>query len=426
MNATSTRPIANVVRAVALSAGVLACASTVRASTLYVDDVGDGLAGAGTTADPFRELQTAIDAAGDGDVVMLMPGRYEATPADYDEPLCGNCEEHATLVHATRGFYVLGKSVSIVGSGADQTTLVTSAGYGVLFEGCREAALLDVTVTGGERDCDGAATDAAVVVRTSHVTVSGCSLAGNDDRCENEDVVVGIGGIMGREGAEIVVTGNRIVGNGWDGVALYRGAVALIADNTIEDGRGAGIGITWDSAAIVSGNRISGYWKGIGTFGSSRAVLRGNEVFDNLGWGLVATGTSAMEAANNVVTRNGNCGVALWSDDASMVLVNNIITDNGRRDEWVCPPVGLWMNGDPTRLAARYNDIWGNAEGDYRDMTPLTGTDGNISLDPVFADTVDFRLGVGSPCIDAGSPEITDRDGGRSDMGAWGGLSGRK
>ncbi len=410
--------------ALLLAASVLVVSLTpalAAAATVYVDDVGDGLPGSGTAGDPYRDLQAAIDAAADGDVVLVLPGRYEARPVDYDEALCGNCEKHATPVHATSGFRVEGKSISVIGSGVDETTLLTRAGYGVLFEDCPMAALHALKVTGGVRDPDGAATDAAVVARNSSVIISGCSLEGNDDRCE--DVVVGIGGVMGREGAQLVVSGNTIRGNGWDGVALYRGAVALVADNVIADGRGAGVGITWDSAAIVTGNRISGYWKGIGTFGSSRAVLRNNEVFDNLGWGLVATGTSAMKATNNVVTRNGNCGVALWSEEASLTLVNNIITENGWRDEWVCPQVGLWMNGDAGNLAARYNDVWGNVLADYRDLDPLTGEHGNISQDPAFVDSLDFRLGEGSPCIDAGDPLMTDGDGGRSDMGSWGGLS---
>lgn len=388
------------------------------AASVYVDDVGDGVRGSGTAADPYRDLQTAIDLASDGDTIVIMPGSYEAEPVEFTEDLCGNCEEHATPVKATRGFLVRGKSLALQGSGAEGTVLVTNAGYGLLFEDCPWANVTGVTITGGRRDCDGMATDAGVVVRRSHVEVRGTDIVDNDDRCE--DVVVGIGGIMGREGARLSVTGNRISGNGWDGIALYRGAAAMVADNTISDGRGAGVGITWDAAAIVVRNRIHGYWKGIGTFGSSRAVVRGNDVFDNLGWGLVATGASYMEAMNNVVARNGNCGVALWSDEATLVLTNNIISGNGWRDEWVCPPVGLWLNGSASNLRASHNDVWGNVAGDYRDMEPLTGVDGNISLDPVFTDTLDFRLSTGSPCIGAGATATSGPGGGPANIGSWG------
>jgi hypothetical protein len=386
---------------------------------LYVDDVGDGAAGIGTAADPFRDLQSAIDAAADGDILLLLPGTYEAAPVEYVEELCGNCEEHRTEVRSTRGFLIDGKALHVVGSGADVTTLVTNAGYGVLFERSAGSYVSDLRITGGRRDLDGMATDAGVVVRDGSVTLRRVEISDNTDR--PEEVVVGIGGVMGRERSEIIIRDCTIRNNGWDGVALYRGATAFIADNEISEGRGAGIGITWDAAAIVLRNRISGYWKGIGTFGSSRAVVRNNAVFDNLGWGVIATGTSFMEAANNVIARNGNCGFALWSDDAAVSFTNNIVVANGWRDEWVCPQVGVWLNGDASNLSFTHNDVWGNAAGDYRDIDDLTGADGNISLDPLFADSLDFRLLSGSPAIDAGNPVFTDPDGGPSDLGAYGG-----
>ena len=404
-------------------AALLAAVSPGGAETLYVDDLGDGAAGTGTEADPFRDLQSAIDAARDGDVLLVLPGTYEATPVEYVEELCGNCERHRTEVHATRGFLVEGKGLHIVGSGPAATTLVTNAGYGLLFERSSGSYVSGLTITGGRRDLDGMATDAGVVVRRSSVTLRGLEIADNTDR--PEEVVVGIGGVMGREGAEIFIVGNVIRNNGWDGIALYRGAAAYIADNEISVGRGAGIGITWDAAALALRNRISGYWKGIGTFGSSRAVVRNNAVFDNLGWGVIATGTSFMEAANNVIARNGNCGFALWSDEATVVFTNNIVVRNGWRDEWVCPQVGVWLNGDASNLSFTHNDVWGNVAGDYRDIGDLTGVDGNISLDPLFADSIDFHLSNGSPGIDAGDPIFTDPGGGPSDLGIHGGPAAR-
>ncbi len=393
------------------------------AATLVVDDLDDGLPGAGTPEDPYRDLQFAIDAAGDGDVVTIMPGAYAAERTDFVEPLCGNCEVHLTDVTASHGFVVRGKALSIVGAGPGQTVLTTNAGYGVYFEDSLGSELADLTITGGKRDADGAATDAGVVARRSTVTLAGLEIVDNTDRAE--DVVVGIGGVMGREGAELFVTNCVIRNNGWDGVALYRGATAFIADNEISVGRGAGIGITWDSTATILRNRISGYWKGIGSFGSTRVVARNNAVFDNLGWGIVITGTSFMEAANNVITRNGNCGFALWSDEATGVFTNNIVTENGWREEWVCPQVGVWMNGAHENVEISYNNVWGNVADDYRDMEPLTGSGGNISLNPAFVDSFDFRLLDDSPCLDAGNPIFTDPDGGPADIGAYGGPSAR-
>jgi len=415
------RPITAGALRVALS--LLALTVPAGAATIHVEDVGDGAAGTGTAADPFRDLQLAIDAAAQGDIVVIAEGVYAATPELLVEELCGNCEEHRTRVEATTGFVVRGKTLHIVGSGVGVTVLETNAGYGLYFEDSGGSLVSGLTITGGVRDPDGMATDAGVVARRSTVTLSGVEIADNTHQLE--DVVVGIGGVMGREGAELFVIGNTIRNNGWDGVALYRGSTAFIADNEISEGRGAGIGVTWDAVATVLRNRVSGYWKGIGSFGSSRVTVRNNEVFDNLGWGIVATGTSFMEAANNVVTRNGNCGFALWSDEARGVFTNNIVAGNGWREEWVCPRVGVWANGLVANIEMSYNDVWGNAEGDYLDMDELTGVDGNVSLDPAFAGSLDFHLSPDSPCIDAGNPVFTDPDGGPSDMGSRGGPAAR-
>lgn len=394
-----------------------------QAGIWYVDDLKDSKVGSGVQSDPFRNLQTAIDSANDGDRILILPGTYEARPDSYPEQLCGNCEKHKTYVRATRGFLIKDKALEIVGSGIDITILITKAGYGVLFDHSRGSIITDLTITGGVRDPDGNATDAGVVAKFSSVTVKNVKIS--DNKHQLEDVVVGIGGVFGRENSELFIIDNIIENNGWDGIALYRGANAYISDNLICEGRGAGIGITWDATAIVYRNHISGYWKGIGTFGDSRAVVRNNAVYDNLGWGIIATGNSFMETTNNVITRNGNCGFAPWSQTARGVFINNIVTENGWRKEWVCPCVGIWMYGLPENFVISHNIVWGNEEGNYRDMDDLTGKDGNISADPLFRGKIDFRLMPNSPAINTGDSVFTDPDGGPSDMGIYGGPGAR-
>ena len=389
-----------------------------------VDDIGDGKTGSGSGEDPFRDLQVAIDRCDDGDTLSILAGIYEAEPSEFIEELCGNCEKHRTMVNATRGFIVSGKKIIIIGSGADSTILKTNAGYGFLFLHSHGSYISGVTITGGMRDIDGNATDAGIVVKFSSVTVKNCRISDNIDRPDN--VVVGIGGIMGREGSEIFAVGNEIVNNGWDGIALYRGAVAYIADNIIEKGRGAGIGVTWDAVATVMRNRISYYWKGIGSFGDSRVVVRNNIVRDCLGWGIVATGSSYMDACNNMVYHNGNCGMAAWSEDASGRFSNNIVIKNGWKEQWVAPRVGLQNYGGVENFIISHNNIWANEEGNYGRMASLTGINGNISVDPMLVNPIagDFHLQIGSPCIDTGDPLITDPDGSVSDMGIYSGPGG--
>jgi len=348
----------------------------------------------------------------------------------YVEQVCGNCEKPLTEVRATSGFHVKDKRICIIGADADSTVLITNAGYGVLFEHSDGSYIGNLTITDGVRDPDGNATDAGVVVKHGRVTIEHCRIIDNDHRIDT--VVVGIGGIMGREGASLLIQNNIMENNGWDGVALYRGAHAVIVDNIIKQGRGAGIGITWDASALVYRNRISEYWKGIGAFGTSMVDVRNNAVHDNLGWGVIVTGSAYMTVENNVIHHNGNCGFAAWSADARWTLSNNIITQNGWKEEWVCPGVGVWVNTESeiqsesfSSRKVHYNNVWGNQAGNYQGIDDQTGHNGNISEDPLFTDTLLFALDSGSPCMDAGDPDIIDKDGSRSDMGMHGGFFAR-
>jgi parallel beta-helix repeat protein len=379
--------------------------------------------GTGDALTPYLDLQYAIEQAQDGDTLLLNAGVYSARPESYTETLCGNALEHRTSVDASRGFLIQDKGLHILGSGAGRTTLITNAGYGVLFLNSRNSVIENLAVTGGKRDPDGNATDAGIVAKFSTITVRNVHVRDNTDRIDT--VVVGIGGIFGREDSELTLRDNQISNNGWDGIALYRGATAYIADNVIKEGRGAGIGITWDATAMVLRNRISGYWKGIGTFGASRAVVSNNLVKDCLGWGIIATGDSYLDATNNNVIHIGNCGLAIWSASCRGRFINNIVTGNGWRDQWVAPQVGVWNNGNPTNFVISHNNVWNNVAGNYGDMDDLTEVDGNISADPGFAADDDYHLKETSPCIDSGSPLISEGNGSISDMGMYGGPNAR-
>jgi len=369
------------------------------------------------------DLQALIENAKNGETILLKSGVYNAEQVTYTENLCGNCTEHRTQVTGTRGFIIKDKTIHIRGEDKEKVILITNAGYGILFENSLHSSISNVTISGGIRDSSGDATNGGIVLKYSKVRIFDCIIS-NDTIRQSKTTVVGICGIVLREGSEAIIRNNIIRLNTWDGIALYRGAVAYIMDNFIEYGRGAGIGITWDANAIVLRNKISGYWKGVGTFGTSNATVKNNVIFDNLGWGIVITGNSHMLVENNVITRNGNCGIAPWCDSneyATGTITNNIITENGWRNEWVCPQVGLWMNAPPERFQFTYNDVWNNYSGEYKDIENLTGINWNVSVDPGFKSKFDFSLNTNSPLLNAGNPLITNLDGSKSHMGVDGG-----
>jgi hypothetical protein len=374
--------------------------------------------------DRGSDLQAIINYAANGDTILIGEKTISANPVAFIDSLCGNCTEPLTPVKAKYGFIIKNKSLHLIGVDRSKSILKTNAGYGVFFLNSPNSSIQNLAITGGKRDLDGNATDAAIVVRNSRVHAYNLDIINNDHRIDT--VVVGIGGIFGREGAEIYIGKCNIINNGWDGIALYRGALAVVTDCLIKDGRGAGIGVTWDATCIAVRNDISGFWKGIGAFGTSWVVSHNNIVHDNLGWGLIATGKSFMDIANNVIYHNGNCGVAPWSIESRGRIINNIITENGWRKEWVCPCVGVWNYGDWAKWEFAYNIVWNNKEGNYKDIWDQTDLNGNLSVDPKFVGKDSFMLKSDSPAINAGHSEIFDIDGSRSDIGLYGGPQGKQ
>ena len=70
-----------------------------------------------------------------------------------------------------------------------------------------------------------------------------------------------------------------------------------------------------------------------------------------------------------------------------------------------------------------YTDLW-HLNRDYIGNGSINYGPGVIRQDPMFEDTIGFRLQAYSPLIDAGDPDILDVDGTRSDIGFYGGPHG--
>lgn len=101
---------------------------------------------------------------------------------------------------------------------------------------------------------------------------------------------------------------------------------------------------------------------------------------------------------NNIIYKPKNCGI----------IVQNISST---------------VYKDPIRII--YNDIYTDDYAKTKQIDPEANVlyANNINKDPLFKDLTipDLHLSPGSPCINAGSPYIKDKDGTTSDMGAYGG-----
>lgn len=385
---------------------------------------------------PNDSFQQIIDNSSPNDTLCLGIGTWSAKPSKFTDSTCGNCADVFEKSVTTVGFFI-SKPLTLIGHDSSLSILQTNAGYGVYINANGNVHLENISIRGGVRSKDGRATDGAVVIRNSDVALLKCHIYNNDHRLDS--VVVGIAGIVGREGSRIVIEQSKIEKTSWDGIALYRGSTLIARDVIIKDGRGVGIGITWDATAFIERVTVYDFWKGIGTFGNSNAIVQNSLIRYNLGWGLIATGTSQLYAANNAILKNGNCGVAVWSDSCQFTLVNNVIGDNGWKPKWVCPCVGFWRGGIGATIC-RYNLFWGNDAGDTEELewslfddetVPNSITnwqqEGNQTLPyaPVNED--------GSPLPNeytwmkkAGDPRLTNRDGSKSGMGPSFGKSARR
>ncbi|WP_146526339.1 carboxypeptidase regulatory-like domain-containing protein [Novipirellula artificiosorum] len=189
---------------------------------------------------------------------------------------------------------------------------------------------------------------------------------------------------------EIASGGNAILngfearygGRGWDGPAaliFVNGGEATIKDSVIRE-------------SFVHGILVTN-----GTANLSNCLLVHNRVS-----GMEVIGTSQVIATNNTIDHSRN-GVRLGGGDVT--LTNNVITgplDNSPTEK----PAGILVF-EGSSLVANFNDVYFAPFPNYSGISDLTGTDGNLSVDPKFfnAATLQYNLRGGSPVIDAGTSD---------------------
>jgi len=122
--------------------------------------------------------------------------------------------------------------------------------------------------------------------------------------------------------------------------------------------------------------------------------------------------------ANCTISGNDNYGAYVNSGGSK--LSNSLVTLNDK---------GVYSGHSQT---LSHNDVYGNTTANYDGIADPTGTNGNISADPLFVDRAagNLHLLPGSPCIDVGDDSVvtagqTDLDGNpriqgaHVDMGAY-------
>jgi len=176
----------------------------------------------------------------------------------------------------------------------------------------------------------------------------------------------------------------------------------LISDNTAVSAGGA-IHVSWYSAPIIANNRIIGNTAysggGIACQSYSPAVIAGNSIIGNgasNGGGIEADFASPTIANNTIVGNSGTFlrGGICCGDSSSPVISNNIVA-------FCSTGIGKRPSSTPT---IHSNCVYGNTTGNYVDLPDLTGTDGNISADPLLASVqyAELHIQPDSPCVNRG------------------------
>jgi parallel beta-helix repeat protein len=301
-------------------------------------------------------LQAVLSGKVDSLEIYLQPGDYYLSPTSITDSTCGNCEEPNQFVPATAGLEISGSYVRITGPEDRSAVIHTNAGYGIYFNHCKTGIIENLSVTGGIRDPDGNATDAAIVVKNSAVTIRNNFIYGNiGDSAIVVKNIVGVMGICGRENSDLTITDNEIIGNSWDGIALYRDATATIIGNLIDGvdkasskvaggGRGVAVGITWNARATIDGNLVKRYWKGIGIFVNANVTARNNIIEDILTWGIAywdaERGKPVGIIENNIIYSTGACGVSITRSQPGPNpghLIGNVIVRTAQNPKYDAP-----------------------------------------------------------------------------------------
>ncbi len=351
-------------------------------------------------------IQGAIDQAASGDTICVEPGTY-AESLDFG-----------------------GKAIAVVGTGGREVTRI-EVGDGlptVTFQSGEGRT----SVFKGFKIFDGDAvwiSDASPTLVDVEVAYTSADVGGGIGVWSGAPALWGVVVLAGRS-----VWGQKEYGDG--GGILLAGGRAVLDDVLVErsSAGSAGGGIEVNGGApglsnvVIRDNSIGGAWGeggGLAVYGGL-ATLTNVVVIDNgtrAGWvgppgGGVAVWAGYIRGTNVTVCDNDadGAGGGVWIGGSVATFTNTIICNN-HGDEGGGAEV--WHGA----ITLRYSDVWGNDPADFEGFGDPTGTNGNVSVDPQ-TEAWTYRLAATSPLIDAGDPAISDPDGTRSDIGAYGGPGG--
>lgn len=416
----------------------------------------------------FPTIQAAIDAAADGDEVVIAPDTYtgwqnrdldftgkaitvrSADPNDPDVVAATiiDCQQagrgfifqtQETLesvvdgLTVVNGFALDGAGVYLVNDSSatikncvfTSNTVPTSSG--VIFSDNSPTQTADLAIINCTISDNLGGGFSAFFIEV--LTVTGSIISGNT----GPGIDHGFGGFPG---TILVVRNCTIAGNGGGGIITNQIAAIELSNCTITDNGGTGVvaseiggGGVVISNCTITGNTSDEIVGGLRCQASTSAVIRNCMISDNTGrvaGGLAISGFAAFDIttctfSGNVATEFGGGGIRAFGTDP--VAIRNCILWGNQA------PIGAQLLLDsgfnnPSIVSVDFSAVEGGEKDVFVDEACCSPSQllwgvGNIEVDPQFVDpeNADYHLSSGSSCIDTGDPAFepepkeTDIDG---------------
>lgn len=324
------------------------------------------------TVYPGDSIQDSLETLSPGDSLYLSPGTY-TDPSGEPLLVCPAVLGGVSIVSDPLNRAVLD-------GGGMERSVVTLSGPNT-----QPFLLANLEITGGNATAGEFFNGGGIFCGEASAVITNCVISGNEAI---------IGGGIGAEGGTLQVnytelTGNQalVTGGGIDMYACdFTGFMLWFEDNQSSDDGGGLNG--YQSSVQLANSVFTGNYSGDdgggicilqGTSSLEYLTVNGNEAFDD-GGGLRIHTIDSLTLSSSIVTSNlGKAGI-------------NVISDNKPVMASVC--------------------CWNNEYSNYNGMEDPTGTGGNISQDPLFADDM-FDLSqtqagqpLNSPCLDAGHEAV--------------------
>ena len=337
----------------------------------------------------YATIQGAIDAAGDGDLVLVAMGTY------FENIECA------------------GKSITLQGDRGAEVTVIdgSQSGSTVTIDGgdAVQPVIDGFTIRNGTGTWDavtGGVTGGGIYCLGSSYMISNCDIVENQARTG--------GGIYTRDTFSATIADCRISGN----ISEHNGAGVVFGNDrhiTIKD-------------CLVSENSSGhdggGIWCNAAPGTISNCRITGNSTASD-GAGITVASDSTPTILNCIVDGNtGNgYGGGMYSLISPTIVQNCTFSDNeARHGGGICYSRAsnalvvnsiLWANHASTGHSEIYHYGSSYAEVSYSDVQGGWPGEGNFVSEPMFYGSGDYHLMAASPCIDSGTDAgvYTDIDG---------------